>query len=198
MKRLLVDIPYFPSIDFFSYLLTAEEIHIEIHQNLNSIAYPLNRCYIAMSQKIQALSIPIRKPYKRGNPQNCLLDYSDRWHIKHWRSFEAAYNQSPYFEYYAEELRHCLFSQIPTLCELNLLLLSIIMKYLHIPKRIIKTNNYQQEYPKTITDMRSQINTAPYPSEKFQYRQVFNIPFFANLSILDLLFNYGNHSIDFL
>lgn len=64
-----------------------------------------NRCVIATANGQQTLSVPV-EGFEKG--KCCMKDVriSDHgnWRHLHWHALMAAYNESPFFEYYADEL----------------------------------------------------------------------------------------------
>ena len=63
-----------------------------------------NRCEILSSHGIIALSIPVIKPVKGTPIKEIRLSDHGAWQKSPWRSIESAYNSSPFFEYYRDEL----------------------------------------------------------------------------------------------
>ena len=113
----------------------------------------------------------------------------------------SAYNASPFFLYYQDELEEMLMDKHETLMDLNGKLLSLLIKKLKIECEISFTEDYypilgKQDLRIAISPKKDMKKLALYEP----YEQVFStkLPFEPNLSILDLLFNIGPESRDYL
>ncbi len=127
------------------------------------------------------------------------IDYSKAWQLNHWRTIKTAYNSSPYFEFYMDELHPFYQKKYEFLFDYNLELLHLMMGLLRIKPSIKYTRQYihktsvdQDDYRETIHPKQrmQQTDTSFAP---VSYNQVFTekFGFVPNLSILDLLFNRG-------
>lgn len=196
----LLSTAYFPPIEYFIYLLKTDEIIIEKYENYIKQTYR-NRCNIYGPNGKQSLSIPVIKPY--GNKtliKDIRILYLQKWQLIHKRSIETAYNSSPYFLYYKDEIFNLYDEKDEFLFNFNLRLIKTLLKLIGIEKKITFTSAYQKN-EKHLIDLRETI--SPKSKSKIQhpaYNQVFinKYGFISNLSILDLLFNEGPSTLDFL
>ena len=150
-----------------------------------------NRCEILTSQGVQKLSIPIDKNSTRsGNIKDTKIDYAEPWQRQHWRSIHTAYNNSPYFLYYQDELRGFYEKHYSFLVDFNSEILDFILKKIGCG---VRGTGYEVSSEHTS-------HLAPRTSHHFpRYQQVFNCQnFIENLSSFDLLFNCGPESKSFL
>lgn len=161
-----------------------------------------NRTVIVTANGPMTLSVPVMRP--NGNhtrTKDIQVCYNEPWNRNHWRAITAAYNASPFFLYYQDELEALLHRQYELLTELNEAILSFVIGKLKLPIHYIYTDEYRKDIP-TEKDFRSrydykQPETQPHlPS----YTQVFSdrLPFNGNVSILDLLFNLGPDTAAYL
>ncbi|MCF6364691.1 MAG: WbqC family protein [Bacteroidales bacterium] len=200
----IFSIAYFPPVQYFSELINSEENIIEQNENYTKQSYR-NRCEILSSNVKQTLSIPIIK--KSGNKQlikDVKIDYKNDWQNIHLKSLQAAYLSSPFYEFYIDALLPFFEKKYKFLFDLNLEIIMTILEELQIKKKITLTNEYKTTY--NYSDFRSSIH----PKKSFltacnkfvvkRYTQVFfeKFDFIPNLSILDLLFNEGPDSINYL
>lgn len=121
------------------------------------------------------------------------------WKTEHLRSLQAAYRNSPYFEYYEHHFAEFYYQSIETLVDLNSKFHQKIMIMLGIEDRA----HYSEEYVDQFNnDFRNQIHPKQSNSSLTfpEYPQVFQERhgFVANLSIIDLLFNLGPESLGYL
>ena len=126
----------------------------------------------------------------------------DKWQVQHWRTLVSVYKQTPYWEYYEQDLQNFYNTPFNNLTDFNKASFLWICKQLKMNISIEETNSYLAQYPDTIIDLRSlkpskeQKLLARFPT----YYQVFadRVGFLPNLSILDLLFSEGPHTANWL
>lgn len=192
---------YLPSVLYLAYLSCYEEVLIEQYETFPKQTFR-NRATIATGNGVQTLSVPVIRP--KGNhtrTDEMVVSYKEPWNVQHWRAIVSAYNASPYFLYYRNELEHILLHPYEHLLNINDDLLRYLLKCLKIDCRIRYTEDYAPaspeltDYRSTLTCKKPLINVALPP-----YYQVFDsrYGFQANLSALDLLFNLGPEAKDYL
>ena len=192
---------YAGNLDFYSCLLKADQISIDVHENYVKQSYR-NRCEIYGANGKLALIIPITR--SSSNPmKEVKIDYDQNWQKIHWKSLESSYRSSPYFEFYEDKFIH-LYEQknIHYLVDFNMELLNIFLKLLDLDIELSYTDSYEKEI-KNKLDLRSLIHpkmgTSQYYNEN-KYIQVFEekMGFIPNLSIYDLVFNEGPAAVNIL
>ena len=192
---------YAGNLDFYSCLLKADQISIDVHENYVKQSYR-NRCEIYGANGKLALIIPIIR--SSSTPmKEVKIDYDQNWQKIHWKSLESSYRSSPYFEFYEDKFIH-LYEQknIHYLVDFNMELLNIFLKLLDLDIELSYTDSYEKEI-KNKLDQRSLIHpkmgTSQYYNEN-KYIQVFEekMGFIPNLSIYDLVFNEGPAAVNIL
>lgn len=194
---------YLGSVQYFSKLLSYPSVMIEHYEHFPKQTYR-NRCNIYGANGLLSLSIPLEKRKEKTITKDIRISYENNWQKIHWRSLESSYRCSPFFEYYEDDLAPFYTKKINYLVEFNEAMLELIMRLTGIKKKFLYTTEYHQNYPDT-DDFRKSIS----PKINFEhdtdftckpYLQVFENKsgFIPNLSIIDLLFNQGNDSIDFI
>jgi hypothetical protein len=192
---------YFPPVAYFAYLAGGRPVLIEQEETFPKQTYR-NRCEIMTVSGKSSLIVPVSKPSgNHSRTSEIQISFREHWQRKHWRALQTAYNSSPYFSYYSEKIEQLLFNQKTLLSEFNLEIIRGISELLNISFEIRITEEYHKDYPNA-TDLRTtfspkkQVKLAGFPS----YPQVFNHlhGFLPNLSILDLLFNLGPESRNYV
>ncbi len=190
---------YFPPVSYMQALVRADEVMIECQETYPKQTYR-NRCYIYSANGKLPLIVPVIKP--NGNQtktKDILISYEEPWQKNHARALESAYNASPYFLYYRDDIEDILFSHHELLLDLNLDILRKIFELLGIEKKINLNTRFEKK-PEGI-DLRNHFSPKKEERISFgEYFQVFSTKhgFISNLSILDLLFNLGPESHNYL
>ena len=205
MNVLLVT-SYWPNLHYFFYVLNASIINIEQFDNYSKQSYR-NRTQILSANGVLNLSIPIKKNKSEKVINSIEISYKEDWQKNHWRAITSAYKNSPYFDFFEEDLKVFYSNKYNLLIDYNTDQLKFIIKVLKQKKNIQLTKQYESN-PESVIDLRTIIHPKQsYLSDKLlankldqSYYQTFEnkISFTPNLSILDLLFNKGLHTIDYL
>ena len=189
---------YFPSIQYIGALIKAKEVSFTLESNYQKQTYR-NRCSIYGANGKLNLTIPIQHTKRDGHQKDSSVKimWEENWQILHWKSLTSAYRSSPYFEFYEDELKEVFFRQPKKLMDYNIDLLKCILSLLEIDL----SYSFKESYS-PLTPLEESLINAKKQSTISQpvYQQVFATKhgFIPHLSILDLLFNLGPQSIDYL
>nr|WP_298999347.1 WbqC family protein [uncultured Allomuricauda sp.] len=192
---------YFPSIATFA-VIAQKEIVWETFDNFQKQTYR-NRCYIATDQGKHMMNVPIKHVGGKEGRQlysDVVLDHSMPWLKQHWRTLETAYRTSPYFEFYEDDIGPLYEKEEELLFNFNLKTIETILECLGIEKEFRTTSKYSTQLENSL-DGRFLVEAKKSIKISHQeYEQVFGDRhgFIGNLSILDLLFNEGPNTMDYL
>lgn len=196
--NVLIHPTYFPSISHFVAMAHSDVVTFEMDDNFQKQTNR-NRMYIYSPNGIQLLNIPVKHSRQaHQKTRDVRLETAFDWQKQHFKSLEAAYRSSPFFEYFEDAILPVFEKQHTFLMDLNLEAIDIVVKCLGMKMSFEKTQEY---FPETnLTDLRILANGKKDSSEFASYTQVFGDKhgFINNLSILDLLFNEGRFALDYL
>lgn len=190
---------YFPSISHYVTMANADTITFETEDNFQKQTNR-NRTYIYSPNGIQLLNIPIKHATKNHQKtKDVKLETAFDWQKQHFKSLEAAYRTSPFFEYFEDEFSPIFTKKHTFLMDLNFETMGIVAKCLRMKFDFNITTEYFHEVSE-YTDFRFLANGKKDISVFENYTQVFGEKhgFLNNLSILDLLFNEGRYALDYL
>ena len=195
---ILLSTAYFAPIRYYSKLVGYPEIYIEQHENFIKQTYR-NRTVILGANSPVSLIVPVEKGREQKiKIKDLRIAYDEEWQRNHWRTIFSAYNSSPFFEYYADDLEPFFRKKHIFLFDLNQQVAETILEILEIPTKFNLTEDFEK-ISKNCLNFREQISpkthrtaSDPHFSPR-PYTQVFHekFGFVPDLSILDLLFNEG-------
>ncbi len=224
MTTALLQTTYFGPVQWYQKLYHSDRVLIEQHDSFQKQTYR-NRCLIATANGVQALTVPVEHngqwSSQRHTPKGRMFNVQckdlrisdhNQWRRVHWNALLSAYSESPFFEYYADDIRPFYECRYDFLIDFNEAIRQKVCELIDIhpnveyTQRYILSNNTNKtsEVGDGMIDYRDVINAKhPLPDSDFQpkdYWQVFahKHGFLPNLSILDLLFCMGPEAIFFL
>ena len=198
MPEILLSTTYFGPIQWYQKLYRAEKVLIERCESFQKQTYR-NRCLIATTNGIQALTVPVERTV--STIKDLRVSDHGNWRHLHWNALKSAYGESPFFDYYQDDIRPFFEQRWDYLFDFNEAIRAKMCELLDIQPSVSYTKEFSINYTK---DFRSAIRPKhPEPDPDFtpkRYYQVYEQKhgFLPNLSILDLLFNMGPESTLYL
>lgn len=162
-----------------------------------------NRCVIASADGPLALTIPVEKSSEgKCAMKDIRVSEHGNWRHVHRNAFVAAYKQSPFFDYYADEFNAFFDRKYEFLYDFNMELTQWLCEQIDIQPELVPTGEYM-DAGDGILDLREAIHPKKSAGDAVSfcrpvsYYQVFDYRhgFQPDLSVVDLLFNMGPESL---
>jgi len=204
-------------VQWYQKLNRYDECLIERHESFIKQTYR-NRMIIPTTNGPLSLTIPTNHDTSMAMKDIRISDHAN-WRHVHWNALLSAYGESPFFEYYQDDIRPFYEKKYDFLFDFNMEIMEKMIELLDIRPHVSVTDRYvlseerralgsEERRVKSeesqIKDFRDVIRPKkPLPDPEFtpkRYYQVYEQKhgFLPNMSILDLLFNEGNEAIFYL
>lgn len=226
MKKVALLQPcYIPWKGYFDIIRSVDEFVLYDDAEYSKGGF-LNRNKVQTNDGAKWLTIPVK--YKnRSNQKICEVEISDfKWKFKHWKTLKQVYSKSFFWSEYGEYFFHIYRSfEAETLSEINKKFILEICNILKIKTKISSSLDYNLKGDKNskIIDLCKKTGSQLYlsgPSAKGyidlnlfnkenikilwvdysgypKYNQL-NRPYISQVSILDMIFNLGCNSTDYM
>ena len=141
MKALLSS-TYFGPIQWYQKLNRYDECLIERHESFIKQTYR-NRMLIPTTNGPLALTIPTNHNTSLAMKDIRISDHAN-WRHVHWNALLSAYGESPFFEYYQDDIRPFYEKKYEFLFDFNMEITEKMIELLDIRPKISVTNEYIQ------------------------------------------------------
>ena len=102
MQNVLLSTTYFGPVQWYQKLHRAEHVWIEQWESFQKQTYR-NRCLIATTQGVQTLTVPVERTV--NDIKDIRISDHGNWRHLHWNALMSAYGESPFFDYYQDDIR---------------------------------------------------------------------------------------------
>lgn len=192
---------YLGPVSYYATLLQHKNVVFERHENFPKQTWR-NRCEICGPNGRLKLIVPVLKTGERRTMASVEISHAENWQKLHWKSLESAYRSSAYFEFYESDFAPFYQNNHASLFQFNLELHLLICRLLGLDIGYQVTEKYaeitlEKDFRGLFDAKRKSQN---HQRSKGTYIQVFSdrMPFQVNLSIVDLIFNEGPNSLQYL
>lgn len=209
MTTALLQTTYFGPVQWYQKLNRYDHCVIEQHDTYQKQTYK-NRCVIATANGLQALTVPVEVSSNREEVKDVRISDHNNWRKVHWHALQSAYSESPFFDYYVDDIRPFFEKKYAFLIDFNEAIRQKMCELLDIETSVSYSSGFRVHgsgfmvHGSGFKDFREVIR-AKHPQEDVEfearpYWQVFQhrYGFQPNLSILDLLFCMGPESVFYL
>ncbi len=203
-QYLLIEPHFLPSIQYVALLTYYKKVIFDDIVRFRKQSY-LTRSYIRTPQGPQSLIVPVQKGKTKLSVGKVRIDNHHEWIAPMVRTLRFNYSHSPFFMFFFDMIVRPIQSRFEYLAELNVALIQAILRALQVEWKWSWRSKWQQLplvddycyhiHPKTRYHVPDPAFTAP------RYYQLYaesDGTFYANLSIVDLLFNEGLDSVAYL
>ena len=192
---------YFPNIEIFKNIYKSKELVFEINDNYQKQTVR-NRTSIYESNGKLNLVIPVKySSTKKDKLKDVKICNETKWQKNHLKSIQIAYRSSPFFEFYEDEIFKIFEKKEKFLLDINIKSIELISNILELNINYKYSKKFQEKYD-NYSDLRYLTNKGRVSNRKIvePYSQVFDYKFgyIENLSIIDLIFNHGQNTIDII
>ncbi len=204
-KNILLSTAYFPPVQYFTKLVQFDKIYIEQFENFTKQTYR-NRCEILGANGTVPLVVPVEKGReKKIKIKDLKISYDTDWQRTHWRTIFSAYNSSPFFEFFRDDISQFFEKTWKYLFDFNQAILETVCELTEIDFDVELTDDFEKIDSSTL-NFRDALSPKKQKSKRDpdfhpqEYTQVFaeKFGFVPNLSIMDLIFNEGPNSYNIL
>lgn len=201
LEQLVLPTAYLPPVAYMSAMAVSALCLLDLREDYARQSWR-NRSTIMAANGILNLIVPIHAEGKSSGTKR--VSGRNAWQRHHWKSIASAYGKAPFFIYYRSLVE--VYYARPfggKLADWNQSLLQVLLQEF-LPDLRMETMHGDIKMPGRSLDLRSRMSPKSTPPEVLRsfpvYQQVFSDRhgFVPNLGILDLVFNLGPGTAQYL
>ena len=182
MISALLSTTYFGPVQWYQKLNRFDTIYIERCESFVKQTYR-NRCVIATTNGLQTLSIPVEHTQEKGEDSSRLItdiriSNHGNWRHLHWNALMSAYGDSPFFDYYVDDLKPFFENRWENLFDFNMAITYKMCELLDIHPNIQFTEKYVATSSSSVSSVSSVSRVASPLSPSCPLTPSSNIPDF--------------------
>ena len=152
-RTALLQTAYFGPIQWYQKLHRYDHCLIEQYDSFQKQTYR-NRCVIATANGVQALTVPVITQHPSPNTQHptpntqhtltkdIRISDHNQWRRVHWNALQSAYSESPFFEYYADDLHPFFEKHYEFLLDFNEAIRQKICELIDIHPHVVHSSQF--------------------------------------------------------
>ena len=186
---------YAGSVDYYAAMLRYRRVAIDLTELYDKHRHYLNRMDIVATNGPQQLTAALQKPNRSMTAADILLSDHGNWRHNHWGALFSAYGRTPFFDYFADDLKKIYTDpSITTIAALNCALHAAVIDFLDLDVQTVIIDRKDNSVAADAVDLHdANFNAGTTVGPYYQiWSQKFG--FQPNQSILDLLFNLGREA----
>jgi len=216
---------YLPWLGYFD-RIAKSDIHIILDHAQFEKNSMINRNKIRVDNSWKWLTVPVKTKNRFGelDIKKLEIDNTSSWRQKHWKTIQLNYSKTKYFQHHASFFEGVYKKEWLKLFLMIEYINNYIIKELKINTKIIRSSDLEPKLNKSelILELCQKVDAKKYISGPFGrdylnltdfdnsgivvdfhdyvhpiYSQAYD-GFVSNMSIVDILFNHGNDSLDIL
>ena len=141
MTTALLQTTYFGPVQWYQKLYHYDHCLIEQYDSYQKQTYR-NRCVIATANGLQALTVPVEHNANCQLTKDLRISDHNQWRKVHWNALQSAYSESPFFEYYVDDIRPFFEHKYDFLIDFNEAIRQKICELIDIHPHVEYTTEY--------------------------------------------------------
>ena len=155
---MLLSTAHFPPVQYFCKIIDLKQVFIESHDSYQRQSYR-NRFRVLGANGPLDLSIPLAKGRSSSQAiKEVKLDYSESWNVIHYKTIRSAYNHSPFYEYYMDDLMQFWEKKRTFLFDFNMEIMSTLFELLDVNIELKETDKFMEFKVENKSDFRNIIH----------------------------------------
>lgn len=169
MMTALLQTTYFGPVQWYQKLYRYDHCLIEQYDSYQKQTYR-NRCIVATANGLQALTVPVEVNDEKCLVKDVRISDHNNWRRVHWNALMSAYSESPFFDYYADDIRPFFEKRYDYLVDFNEAIRQKICELIDIHPEVEYTTDYIKQYA---DDYREIIHAKhPQPDSDFSFAPI--------------------------